>query len=307
MERYMFFDSVDGEDERYYTADEFADYFRQFIRNGIFNGDGDNLKVGTEAQDMHTYIKPGYAWIEGYLYKIDTEPLVLEHDIADPELNRIDRIVVRLDERLEHRYVRAFILKGEPAEEPVVPELTRDENVYEIALAQVEILAGKSFIESYQILDERLNPQVCGVVTHLFDQVDTTEIFNEWFNYLNYKKGQSDIAYDGFVDELQLKLSHFLNTWNDWVEGKIAEPSGEFFAEWKIWFDEVQDTTNLVTLSQFNEVYAMAQNIQTEFRTFRSALIDGFTSNQFSDSFNSLDAFDVSQGYYDTALKRLVV
>lgn len=37
-ESYKFFDSIDGTDERYYTADEFAEYFRQFIRNGIFNG-----------------------------------------------------------------------------------------------------------------------------------------------------------------------------------------------------------------------------------------------------------------------------
>ena len=107
-----------------YTADEFAEYFRQFIRNGIFTG-GDNLKVETDEQDMKVFIKPGYAFIEGYLYKIDTEPLVMQHNIADPSLNRIDRIVIRLDKTLENRYVKAFILEGTPAETPQVPELTR--------------------------------------------------------------------------------------------------------------------------------------------------------------------------------------
>ena len=77
-ERFRFFDSIDGEDEREYTADELAEYFRQFIRNGIFSG-GENLKVETNEQDMKVFINPGYAWIEGYLYKIDTEPLVMEH------------------------------------------------------------------------------------------------------------------------------------------------------------------------------------------------------------------------------------
>jgi hypothetical protein len=69
MERYRFFDSVDGEDEREYTADEFAEYFRQFIRNGIFTG-GENLKVETDEQDMKVNIKPGYAFIEGYKKQI---------------------------------------------------------------------------------------------------------------------------------------------------------------------------------------------------------------------------------------------
>ncbi|WP_296969729.1 hypothetical protein [Tepidanaerobacter sp. EBM-38] len=219
MERFRFFDSIDGEDERYYTADEFAEYFRQFIRNGIFNG-GENLQVGTDERDMKIFIKPGYAWIEGYLYKIEKEPLVLEHSMADPELNRIDRVVIRLDKTLENRYVKAFILKGAPAETPQVPELTRDENIYEISLAQVEVIAGKSFIEAHQITDERLDNEVCGLVTHLFEQVNTTEIFNRF---------------------------------QSWLDSKTSEPDGDFYREWKDWFDGVQDTTNLVTKTRFDE------------------------------------------------------
>jgi len=219
VERFRFFDSIDGEDERYYTADEFAEYFRQFIRNGIFNG-GENLQVGTDERDMKIFIKPGYAWIEGYLYKIEKEPLVLEHSMADPELNRIDRVVIRLDKTLENRYVKAFILKGAPAETPQVPELTRDENIYEISLAQVEVIAGKSFIEAHQITDERLDNEVCGLVTHLFEQVNTTEIFNRF---------------------------------QSWLDSKTSEPDGDFYREWKDWFDGVQDTTNLVTKTRFDE------------------------------------------------------
>ncbi|WP_262428951.1 hypothetical protein [Paratissierella segnis] len=244
-EEYRFFDSIDGEDERFYTADEFAEYFRQFIRNGIFNG-GENLKVVTDEKDMKISIKPGYAWIEGYLYKIAGEDLILEHGIADPSLNRIDRVVIRLDKTLENRYVKAFILEGTPESTPKAPSLTRNDNIYEISLAQVEIIAGKSFIESYQITDERLDNTVCGITTHLFEQVDTTDIFNEWEKYLIHKRNESDASYEEFVTAYQ-------NIWNSWIEDKISEPSGEFYAEWKYWFNEVQDTTNLVTKSQFDE------------------------------------------------------
>ncbi len=175
--------------------------------------------MGTEGKDMKVFIKPGYAWIEGYLYKIDTESLALEHGTADPEFNRIDRVVIRLDKSLEKRYVRAFILKGIPAEEPVPAKLTRNDNIYEISLAQVEVIAGKSFIESYQITDERVNNEVCGLVTHLFEQVNTTEIFNQF---------------------------------QDWLKIKTSEPDGEFYREWKDWFDEIQDDTNLVTKTTFD-------------------------------------------------------
>lgn len=218
MERYRFFDSIDGEDERYYTADEFAEYFEQVISSGILNG-GTNLQVVCSGTDMSVQIKEGCAWLGGYLYKIDAEPLKFTLDAADPTLDRIDRVVIRLDKRLEHRYVKAFVLKGEPAGEPTAPGLTRDENIYEIALAQVLIIAGKSFVEAYQITDERLDTGVCGLAGSLIT-ADTTDIFNQF---------------------------------QAWLNSKTAEPDGEFYAEWKDWFDEIQDNSNLVTKTQFNE------------------------------------------------------
>lgn len=256
-EKYMFFDSIDGEDERFYTADEFAEYFRQFIRNGIFAGGG-NLKVGADARDMTISINEGYAWLEGYLYKIDTNPLSLYLETADAELNRIDRIVIRLDKSLEKRYVKAFVLKGQAAETPSPPLLTRDENTYEIALAQVEVLAGKSFIEAYQIRDERLDNSVCGIVTHLFEQVDTSKLFDEWQNYLNSKKAEGDqdfidfkehvsqttdkvsLEYTVFLAMLQSKFTSFESTWSSWVDDNLSIPNGEFYKEWKSWFERIK-------------------------------------------------------------------
>lgn len=194
-ERFRFFDSIDGEDERFYTADEFAEYFRQFIRNGIFTG-GENLKVETYEKDMKISIKPGYAWIEGYLYKIEGEDLILEHSIADPNLNRIDRVVIRLDKTLENRYVKTFILKGAPEETPKAPELTRNDNIYELSLAQVEIIAGKSFIESYQITDERLDKTVCGITNHLCEQDITHLVTKLQFNeHKEYAATQNELGH----------------------------------------------------------------------------------------------------------------
>lgn len=215
-EKYMFFDSVDGEDERYYTADEFAEYFRQLITSGVFNG-GENLKVGTTGFDMDVLINQGYAWLEGYLYKIDTEALSLTLDGADPKLNRIDRIIIRLDKSLEKRHVRAFILKGTPGSNPSPPDITRDENIYEISLAQIKVIAGKSFIGKSEITDERLNTNVCGLVNSLI-KADTTEIF------------------DQFQHWYMQKTKEYQNQWGSWW---IANPD-VYEKQWLDWFDNYQ-------------------------------------------------------------------
>ena len=90
-----FFDST-PEDERTYTADEFAEYFRMFLTNGIFNG-GNNLRIKCTGSDLGVFIVEGYAWIEGYLYKIADEDLYLPLELPDSNLDRIDRIILRLD------------------------------------------------------------------------------------------------------------------------------------------------------------------------------------------------------------------
>lgn len=204
-EQYRFFDSVDGEDERYYTADEFAEYFRQLITSGIFNG-GENLRVRTDGTDMTVNINEGYAWLEGYLYKIDTEPLSLTLDSADPGMNRIDRIVIRLDKSLEKRYVKTFILKGTAAESPIPPPITRDENIYEISLAQIKVIAGKSFIGEAEITDERFDEEVCGIVNSLI-KVDTKHLVkafeSEWQTWYEGIKDETFVPIgdlrDGFI------------------------------------------------------------------------------------------------------------
>lgn len=206
-----FFDST-PEDERYYSADEFAEYFRRLLTNGIFNG-GINLKVDCDGNNIQTYVQEGFAWLEGYMYKVQDEPFYLTHDLPDIQNDRIDRIVLRLDKSLEVRSINAKILKGMPAASPVVPALTRNDNVYELGMAQVRIIAGKSYIEGYQITDERLNTSACGLVNSLI-QADTTEIFNQFQAWYNSK------------------TIEFQNEWNDWFTTATAQ----FGQEWTTWF-----------------------------------------------------------------------
>lgn len=199
-EHFRFFDSVDGEDERYYTADEFAEYFRNFLSNGVFSGYELGLRVTCSGNDMNVEIEPGYAFINGYMYKIDDSKHKLKIETADIQFNRIDRVVVRLDKKLENRYIKAFILKGEPLEEPIPPPITRNENIYELSLANIEVIAGKSFIEPYQITDERLNPEVCGMVSSLIS-VPAEDIWNDYQNVREQIKKQWEDRKNTFEEE----------------------------------------------------------------------------------------------------------
>lgn len=163
-EKYSFFDETPS-DPRVYTADEFAKYFGTLFKNGVFlDKDINALKVTAAGSTMETVLNLGTAYLEGYRYENDA-PITFTHAPADQALKRFDRIVIRLDKEL--RTIKAQVKVGVVGGS--VPSLERTAKVYELCVATVTITPGKSYIDSSQIADERLNEALCGLAspTHM--------------------------------------------------------------------------------------------------------------------------------------------
>lgn len=157
MEQSRFFDSVNG--DRVYPASAFSEFFAAIINTGV-QSFGTNLQVLEVPGTMQVEIQPGMAWIDGHFYMVDTGKLQLTIEGADPTDLRYDRIVLRLD--MVNRELTAKVLKGIADVNPVVPALTRTNDVFEISLAKIDVTAGKSYLEQSQITDERSDDAVCG-------------------------------------------------------------------------------------------------------------------------------------------------
>lgn len=163
-----FFNSVNG--DRRYLAEEWAEYFSQFLTNGVYHTNFiPTLAVKTDGTKMSIYVEPGTSLINGYMYK-NTTNKVLQVEDADPVFSRIDRVVVRLDRNQEVRNITAQIIKGVPAYNPKPPELTRDNYVYELSLAQVYVTKGATFIGVENLTDERTKADVCGLVRSMITE-----------------------------------------------------------------------------------------------------------------------------------------
>src|SRR5699024_4126093 len=59
---------------------------------------------------------------------------------------------------------KAIILKGAPDSNPKPPEIVREGYIYDMSVAQVRIIAGKSFIEDEEITDERSLEDLSGYI-----------------------------------------------------------------------------------------------------------------------------------------------
>lgn len=180
MEKSSFFNAVldsSGVPDRPYLAESFARYFGSFIGNGVFPTPSTNLQVVADSTSMDIGLKAGKGWINGYFYE-NTEDLTLNVAVADGVLNRIDRVVLRLD--FINREIKAYVKKGTFASSPVAPSLVRNSDMYELGLADIRINKGITKIVQSDITDLRQNNNYCGLVAGVLKQIDTTDLFAQF-------------------------------------------------------------------------------------------------------------------------------
>lgn len=206
MEKSSFFDAeiVNGEYDRVYLSEDYAKYFSSFIGNGVFPNPSSNLKVIAEGGSMKVVVKVGKAWINGYYYENDSD-LTLIIDNADGVLNRVDRVVLRLD--LAQREISIKVKKGEYSSNSIPQEIERNVDVYELAIADIKINNGALSINNSDITDLRLNTELCGLVHGTVEQIDTTDIFNTYQQYLDEKLNSNE--FDEWFNKLKNKLNPY--------------------------------------------------------------------------------------------------
>lgn len=186
------FDSVEGIDgtpDRIFYAEDFANYFKQFIGNGIYPNPSTNLQVQSINNNMVLTVQSGSAFINGYGY-INNEPLEVMISTANSAYARIDIIVLQLNHI--DREVKVVYKEGVPKSNPVKPELVRNDDVYELQLAVINVKSGAAAITQADITDTRLDTKVCGVVVAVVDNVDTEALYTQYETYLNSKIAEWD-------------------------------------------------------------------------------------------------------------------
>lgn len=212
MEIATFFNSKGG--DRKYNATHWANYFKPLFKSGVFNGD---LQVVANGA-MSVTVKAGYAWLIGYGYQ-NTEPLVIDLEVASGNLNRYDAIKIKLD--LSARTITAYADKGGNAASPAKPANTRSDTVFEITIAEVYIAAGTTVITQSMITDTRMDNAKCGWVSGAVDQIDFSQIYAQFDKYFEEQKTRIAFDVEDFeegIDQKQTAAGEYLQDYKDSVD-----------------------------------------------------------------------------------------
>ena len=191
-EKSGFFNAREAEDgtyDREYDAEQFAEYFANFISNGVYANPANQLKVvfdDSPSKPFVVIVRKGKAYIDGYWYELTED---MEITIPVNTKAYIVKDVIRCTLDKAERKVSIVLEEDVISDHP-----TNNNNRHDLILSTIIVQPNASKLNAEDITDKRPDKTYCGFVTGVIDQIDTTELFQQydetfqtWFNEM---KGQ---------------------------------------------------------------------------------------------------------------------
>ena len=240
-EKYGFFDAVmtNGTPDRIYSANDLNDIFKGILSDGVFRLYDGALKV-TANSGLSVNIDTGKAIVKGHWY-LNTTIKSMTLITAHATLNRYSSVVLRYSR--SDRSVTLAIIDGEPASSPVVPNLTQNNDTYELKLADILVNAGATELTDDDITDGR---------TYAGGIVDAPAMY-----YRRYTEtiGSSTRRYFDIPDSYNLTTNTLLQVYSG---GKLCA-SDEYYLQinevegnMMVVFNEAQASGNVIDIIMIN-------------------------------------------------------
>ena len=147
--------------DRAITAEDERHFNKLRYKNGIFIESTSNSDFQVvPGNGMSVVVKPGGCHIEGALGYNDND-ITLTLEPSNSSLPRIDRVVLRFNTSVDVRSIMAYVKTGTMSQNPQPPELTQQDNLYELGLADITIPKGATYISATNIRDTRMIDNLC--------------------------------------------------------------------------------------------------------------------------------------------------
>jgi len=190
-----------------------AEYVMRWLHgrtSGVFGGNG-NATVSAVVDNMKVSVAPGSGWLTNAAGNGITwwseEAVVLDVDLADGTLDRIDRVIVEWETTNYVDLPEIKILKGTASSEPSAPALTNNSTLRQISLARIAVTHGITALSQMNITDERYDSSVCGIVTESVS-VDTGDMQTKYEAALAEMRSAIEEAWSGEIPTGSVSMTY---------------------------------------------------------------------------------------------------
>lgn len=188
------------------TADFFAQYFANFISNGVFANPSTNFKVMAQS-GLTVVVRPGSCFINGYMaFDTAEETHTLTASGEAQDWYFVQRMYLP-----DGTITKTWVLDNTGTAVPV-----RTATTYDLVIAMVRMPAGASVITDSMITDYRYDNDKCGIVHAAVDHIDTTELAT-----------QLNAAAQEFITAAENSLTTWQGSFDQWFEAVKNQLSGD--------------------------------------------------------------------------------
>jgi hypothetical protein len=236
--------------------------FDGIINDGIFASIGSCLVV-TAGSGNTVNVGTGKAWFNHTWTEVDA---ILPVDCGEPDilLDRIDAIVLEVNETEAVRDNFIKLITGAPSSKPSNPTLTNSNNIHQYALCYIYRTAGATSITQANITN-MVGTDETPFITGLIQVVSLDELLGQWRTQLDefVAKEKSDL--NAFVMKEKSDLDLFITNKENEVDRFIDDQEAEY-DEWysgmvQLMADAVSEITTW-TDNQKNTIIAWFNNMK---------------------------------------------
>ncbi|MDD7026894.1 MAG: hypothetical protein PUI46_07390, partial [Lachnospiraceae bacterium] len=172
---------------------------KSLFSDGVLPNPSTNLQVVAAGERI--IIKTGFALCDG-CQKLQEEDKVLNLPAADNTNDRIDTVVLRLDNNEEVRECEFYIISGMAAASPVRPALTQTESIWEIGLADIRRKANSTEVTNANITDTRYETARCGIISSI-SRFDTTTLYQQVQDDLYQFRNVNQVEFEQWFEQIK--------------------------------------------------------------------------------------------------------
>lgn len=281
MLTYGFYDSFNG--DRRYNAFQMSSIFDGIIKDGVYMSIGDRFKVtpmdlGTTNPRFGIYVGTGRCWFN-HTWTYNNSPIHVYLDQEHGLQERIDAIVIDINQHYQNRENSIKVVKGTPSSTPEKPTLIHDDynEHYQYAIAYVKIQPGKAYIDTVDI-ENVVGKSETPYVTGIFEAASIDSLTDQWqAQWDTFYESQTAEMIDMTADyraDMNQTANKWKNEWRNYYEKQTSEIES--------WTDNYKAGLQTFYDTETAEFETWSNNYKNEFKKFyesQTATIENWTAD----------------------------
>ena len=250
--------------DRRYNAIQVSSIFDGIIKDGIFMSIGGHMNVKATGNGFNIVVESGRAWFNHTWSLLDADyPMVVSP--SDVLEDRIDVVVLEVNENVDVRQNFIKIIAGTPAKHPTKPALTNNLDIHQYALAYITVPANSVTLTQSNV-ENAVGLGSTPFVTGILETINIDDLIAQWESQWSDWTEEVDLNWNNWFDTVD-------NAWTTWFtqqQSKWEDILTERTEEW----EDIKDTVD-------SEWATQQGSINSDYTNWKSSALASY--NQWLD------------------------